>query len=152
MRSGRMPASSAATIPAPGPFEAALAEMATPLLLLDAGGTVTFANDHAAILFAGAVTVGSSLATLLAAPEEGTDRGAERLGRSALAEALTTRRPTRNDSLSKADASSRRRSHPSPPAASPSPSTTSPSICAARPWPGWSRSPVCATASSCTTA
>ncbi|GJE78401.1 hypothetical protein BGCPKDLD_5016 [Methylorubrum suomiense] len=95
MRSGRMPASSAATIPALGPFEAALAEMATPLLLLDAGGTVTFANDHAAILFAGAVTVGSSLATLLAAPEVGTDRGAERLGRSALTEALTARRPTR---------------------------------------------------------
>jgi diguanylate cyclase (GGDEF)-like protein len=94
MRSGRMPASSATTIPAPGPFEAALAEMATPLLLLDAGGTVTFANDRAAILFAGAVTVGSGLAALLATPE-GTDRGADRQGRNALTEALTTRRPTR---------------------------------------------------------
>ncbi|KQO77289.1 MAG: putative bifunctional diguanylate cyclase/phosphodiesterase [Methylobacteriaceae bacterium] len=47
------------------PFEAALAEMAAPLLLLDAGGSVVFANAHAAALLACAEPVGLPLPALL---------------------------------------------------------------------------------------
>ena len=48
------------------PFEAALAEMAVPLLLLDAGGSVVFANARAAALLACAEPVGLPLPALLA--------------------------------------------------------------------------------------
>ena len=82
-----MPAFPAATSLAHSPFEAALAEMATPLLLLDAGGTVTFANDRAAALFAGAVPAGRRLAALLAAGGAAETR--------ALDEALAAGRPAR---------------------------------------------------------
>ncbi|SFL82704.1 putative bifunctional diguanylate cyclase/phosphodiesterase [Methylorubrum salsuginis] len=60
-----MPVPSAAPVPPLDPVGAALAEMATPLLLLDAGGTVTFANVRAASLFAGAASAGPVLAALL---------------------------------------------------------------------------------------
>ncbi|KQT60812.1 diguanylate cyclase [Methylobacterium sp. Leaf456] len=82
-----MPAPSAVTSRSAGPFEAALAEMATPLLLLDAGGTVTFANDRAVVLFAGSMPVGRTLAALFAA------RGAAEP--QALDEALRAGRPAR---------------------------------------------------------
>ncbi|KQQ18270.1 diguanylate cyclase [Methylobacterium sp. Leaf123] len=48
------------------PFEAALAEMAAPVLLLDAGGSVVFANARAAALLACAEPVGLPLPALLA--------------------------------------------------------------------------------------
>ncbi|WP_342150545.1 putative bifunctional diguanylate cyclase/phosphodiesterase [Methylorubrum sp. SB2] len=82
-----MPAPSAVTSLPAGPFEAALAEMATPLLLLDAGGSVTFANDRAAVLFAGSPPVGRALPALLAA------RGAAEPG--AFDDALRAGRPAR---------------------------------------------------------
>jgi diguanylate cyclase (GGDEF)-like protein len=82
-----MSASPAVTFLPRDPFEAALAEMATPLLLLDAGGTVTFANDRAASLFTGLAPVGRTLAALLAA------QGAEEP--HALAEGLRAARPAR---------------------------------------------------------
>ncbi len=60
-----MPVPSAAPVLPLDSVGAALAEMATPLLLLDASGTVTFANARAASLFAGAASAGPILAALL---------------------------------------------------------------------------------------
>ena len=68
--SGRMSAFlsalAAPSLPASPPFEAALAEMAAPLLLLDADGTVLFANARAAALLSCAEPAGLSLPALLA--------------------------------------------------------------------------------------
>ena len=64
--SGRMSALAAPLPPASLPFEAALAEMSAPLLLLDAGGTVLFANARAAALLSCAEPLGLSLPALLA--------------------------------------------------------------------------------------
>ena len=62
-----MSALAAPSIPVSPSFEAALAEMAAPLLLLDAAGTVAFANARAAALLAGTAPVGRALPALLAA-------------------------------------------------------------------------------------
>ncbi|MDV2982801.1 UNVERIFIED_CONTAM: EAL domain-containing protein [Methylobacteriaceae bacterium AG10] len=85
-----MSALPALSIPAIPPFEAALAEMAVPLVLLDAAGTVTFANARAAALLSCAVPAGLSLPALLAA-----FGGAEAEG-GLLPEALRTARPVRS--------------------------------------------------------
>ncbi|WP_183436204.1 putative bifunctional diguanylate cyclase/phosphodiesterase [Methylobacterium sp. R2-1] len=61
-----MSALAAPSLPVSLPFEAALAEMAAPLLLLDAGGTVLFTNARAAALLSCAEPVGLSLPVLLA--------------------------------------------------------------------------------------
>ena len=87
---GRMSALPALSIPAIPPFEAALAEMAVPVVLLDATGTVTFANARAAALLSCAVPAGLSLPALLAA-----FGGAEAEG-GLLPEALRTARPVRS--------------------------------------------------------
>ena len=58
MPSGRMSALAAPPLPAAPPFAEALAEMATPLILLDTGGTVSFANARAAALLACAEALG----------------------------------------------------------------------------------------------
>ncbi|HJE23620.1 MAG TPA: bifunctional diguanylate cyclase/phosphodiesterase [Methylorubrum populi] len=62
-----MSALAAPPLPAAPPFAEALAEMATPLILLDTGGTVSFANARAAALLACAEPAGLSLGALLAA-------------------------------------------------------------------------------------
>ncbi|CAO4174873.1 Bifunctional diguanylate cyclase/phosphodiesterase [Methylorubrum populi] len=67
MPSGRMSALAAPPLPAAPPFAEALAEMAAPLILLDTGGTVSFANARAAALLACAAPAGLSLGALLAA-------------------------------------------------------------------------------------
>ncbi|BAU93001.1 diguanylate cyclase/phosphodiesterase [Methylorubrum populi] len=61
-----MSALAAPSLPASPPLEAALAEMAAPLVLLDAGGTVLFANARAAALLSCADPAGLSLTALLA--------------------------------------------------------------------------------------
>ncbi|WP_455975732.1 putative bifunctional diguanylate cyclase/phosphodiesterase [Methylorubrum populi] len=62
-----MSALAAPPLPAAPPFAEALAEMAAPLILLDTGGTVSFANARAAALLACAAPAGLSLGALLAA-------------------------------------------------------------------------------------
>ena len=88
--SGRMSALAAPSLPASPSFEAALAEMAVPLLLLDAAGTITFANACAAALLACPAPAGLPLSALLAACG-----GAEPEG-GALPEALRAARPVRS--------------------------------------------------------
>ena len=80
--SGRMSALAAPSLPGPSPFEAALAEMAAALVLLDAGGTVTFANARAAALLGCAELVG------LPIPALPTACGGAELEGAALAEAV----------------------------------------------------------------
>ncbi|WP_110351606.1 GGDEF domain-containing phosphodiesterase [Methylobacterium sp. B4] len=82
-----MSALAAPSLPGPSPFEAALAEMAAALVLLDAGGTVTFANARAAALLGCAELVGLPIRSLPAAcggaePEGAALAEAVRAGRS----------------------------------------------------------------------
>ncbi len=84
--SGRMSALPAVSPPAAHPFEAVLAEMAAPLLLLDAGGRVTFANAGAVALLPRAAA-GPPLSLLLAEAGAGN--------RSDLDEAVRAARPAR---------------------------------------------------------
>ena len=91
--SALMSALAAPSPPTSLPFEAALAEMAAPLLLLDAGGTVLFANARAAALLSCAEPLGLSLSALLA-PSGAAEPEAEPI-LDALLDALRAGRPIR---------------------------------------------------------
>lgn len=88
-----MSALAAPSLPASLPFEAALAEMAAPLLLLDAGGIVLFTNARAAALLSCADPVGLSLPALLA-PAGVTEPEAEPV-LDAILDAVRAARPIR---------------------------------------------------------
>jgi len=88
--SGRMSALAAPSPPATPSFAAALAEMAVPLLLLDAAGTITFANACAAALLACPAPAGLPLPALLAACGAAEPEG------GILPEALRAARPVRS--------------------------------------------------------